>query len=663
MGKQNSVPEDFMELENLSGAEYCAAKGLLIYARSRYSKEQKRMESRIVLKDLKSGEERILTAGGTSEDSPRFSPDGEKAAFLSNAEGGRQIWVWDFQTGACERMTDSPYGVQEFLWSPQGDKFAFLSVQPEHPEEKREPDAPIVVEDFGYKADGAGFVNQMYIHLWVLDIVEKQARCLTDGPWNHLHPAWSPDGKEIAFVSGRAHAKKDSLGMDLFLVSVEDGQIRQISEGDWAVSYPVPFRPVFTRDGKYVLMAYLNKEFMAEAKEKGYPLTRLHRVSTDGKENVDIFPADDPGCFEVSSFPYFLGAGRSYEKAQLSGDGEHLLFVSGWMGQTNLYRINLFGTPKVELVAGGKQAFACLGPVQDGKMLVSVAKPDAYGDYWLMEEATGKLARRLTESNALLQERAMVSPEEIWIDTLDGEGRVHGFVLPPQNREPGKKYPAILYIHGGPHPYDTYGMEYEYQCLAGAGFAVIYCNPRGSSSYGREHQSLKRAYDGSAYTDCLQIVEEAVRKCEWIDGERIGVTGGSYGGYMTNYMATHCKRFKAYVTQRSISNELICYACSDMQGDSSAYPNFEEFMVHELERSAVSYAERVNAPILILHGTEDMRTPVEGAHQFFVALKDTHKELPVRMVLYPHTNHDIPSYMPQKLHYHREMIEWFRKYL
>ena len=123
--------------------------------------------------------------------------------------------------------------------------------------------------------------------------------------------------------------------------------------------------------------------------------------------------------------------------------------------------------------------------------------------------------------------------------------------------ERGRKYPAVVYVHGGPHPYYTHCMDYEHQCLAGAGFAVLYCNPRGSSGYGMKHQNVERAMDGSAATDILQFVDEAVRRFDFIDPERIGITGGSYGGYMTNYMAAHTKRFKAYVTQRSISNNLI----------------------------------------------------------------------------------------------------------
>ena len=251
----------------------------------------------------------------------------------------------------------------------------------------------------------------------------------------------------------------------------------------------------------------------------------------------------------------------------------------------------------------------------------------------------------------------------VYVTRPEGERTLQMLVPEVKPESVQKKYPAILYIHGGPHPFYTYGLTMEFQMLAAKGFAVLYCNPRGSSGYGWTHENYQRSIDGSAYYDLLQFVDEACRRFDMIDEQRIGVTGGSYGGYMTNYMATHAKRFKAYVTQRSISNELIMYANSDMQGKSTDYKSYEDFMVAKLKESAVSYAERVDKPILILHGMDDYRTPIEGAHQFYVAIKDLHPDLPVKMVAYPHTGHEQPTDPRLLKHYYHEMILWFEKYL
>jgi acylaminoacyl-peptidase len=195
--------------------------------------------------------------------------------------------------------------------------------------------------------------------------------------------------------------------------------------------------------------------------------------------------------------------------------------------------------------------------------------------------------------------------------------------------------------------------------------AVIFCNPRGSSCYGSAHESNAAAFDGRAMNDLLQFVKEACNRYDFIDSERLGVTGGSYGGYMTNWITSHSKVFKAAVTQRSIANELIEYASADMAGSSQGFVNFEDFMVQEIEKSSVAYAEQIDIPFLILHALGDMRCPVEHAHQLFTAVKDTHPDLPVRMVLFPHGNHEMNNNgrMSHRMRHYTEMIRWFENYL
>jgi dipeptidyl aminopeptidase/acylaminoacyl peptidase len=166
-------------------------------------------------------------------------------------------------------------------------------------------------------------------------------------------------------------------------------------------------------------------------------------------------------------------------------------------------------------------------------------------------------------------------------------------------------------------------------------------------------------------TDLLQFTQEAVRAFQWIDGDRLGVTGGSYGGYMTNWITGHSKRFKAAVTQRSIANQAVQYASSDMAGSSKEFASFQDFLVDAVERSPVAYAEKIDIPLLILHSLQDMRCPVEHAHQLFTAVKDTHPGLAVRMVLFPNNNHGITTggNMYQRIRHYDEMIGWFVKYL
>lgn len=667
--------EDCRDLEHINGGDYCAEKNLVCYASSH--------TNGIVIKNVKTNECITVTAGGVGEGSPSFSPDGTRILFLSSVKGsGRQLFVYHIQNKTLTQLTHKAGAVMEPLWSPDGTKILFSRItgsslaknalqsesEQAGQEEYRHEDDAVVIEGFGYKFEGMGFIRpDTHWHLFVVSAEDAAAEelQLTDGEYDYLHAAWAPDGSQIVCVGNRFRSRKESIGYDLLLIDVckEPGKMRRLTTGYWLVSYPNPMRPVFTPDGKAVIAGVLNPEFSEDNAGYGYPEIYLYRFDAETGEATQIFFPDE-NCYQCVQFPYNAGCGRGLDKLQIDESGRFVYFVSGFQGQGNLYRLDLQGDGHASLLWGGKQVCHGISKVQNGRLMAAAAKSAVPEFYAILDAQTGEVLQTPVQSaQQLIDEVQLSEPEDFFFDTLDGESRVHGFVMPPLKAEKGKKYPAILYIHGGPHPFYTYGLTMEFQLFAAKGFAVLYCNPRGSSGYGWTHQNYARSVDGSAYYDLLQFVDEAARRFDFIDPDRIGVTGGSYGGYMTNYIATHAKRFKAYVTQRSISNELIMYANSDMQGKSTDYKSYEDFMVDQLKQSAVSYAERVDKPILILHGTEDYRTPIEGAHQFFVAIKDLHPDLPVKMVIYPHTGHEQPSDPRLLKHYYNEMTEWFLRYL
>ena len=664
MAKRTSVTDDYKRLETLSGGEYNSDKNRFVYCRTASAKPPE-----IVLLDTETGTETLLLTGGVN---PRLSPDGDTVCYLKAG----QIWLYHIPSKVDRQLTTMRHGAADPLWAPTGDKLCFMSAcaddadadflqtMPEKStvaaEAEQRKKRPVVIEDFGYKFDGLGFQQPEHVHLWVVNAEGGKAWRITDGEFNHLHHNWSPDGETVIFISGRCRDKKMALANDLFAVSARGGDIRRVTSEGWLASYPTPFRPMFTPDGKYIVAGMFDADL--QNFEEYMPFVYLHRIEVESGEDVKIFPVNAP-CHECVQFPYNSGAPRVYDAAQISSDGKYCLFCAGVNGAGNVYRAKLFGEPHIERVTDQKWVVTGLGKPQCGLTAVSVGTTARSGDYWLMEEATGTLVKQLTFSNRWQNDMILSQPEELWFDCLDGNGRVHGWVLPPQKREPGKTYPAVLYIHGGPHPFYAYGFDYEHQVLAGAGMAVLYCNPRGSSSYGREHENMKMAFDGRAYIDLLQFVDEACKRFDFIDQNRIGAIGGSYGGWMVNHMTVHSSRFKAYVTQRSIANEQISYASSDMQGDSSKYEHFEEFMVRNLEKSAVSYAEKRTAPVLILHGMDDLRCPVEHAHQLFTAYRDVHPEIPVKMILYPGCAHDQPRGLAHRIHYDNAIINWFTEYL
>ena len=678
--------EDCRDQEHLNGGDYFPKKELVCYASNH--------TNGIVIKNLKTEACITVTAGGAGEGGPTFSPDGKKILFVSaKKEIGRQAFVYEIESKCVTQITHAKGAVMEPQWSPDGTKILFSVITSGASQKKANgtnqanvsdnknkdalasaalqqiyghDDDAIATEDFGYKFDGMGFIRpDTHWHLFVASADGTSETQLTDGEYDYLHGAWAPDSKMIVCVSNRFREKQESIGYDLLLIDVdkEPGKLRKLSDGYWLVSYPNPVRPVFTPDGKYVIAVILNPEYVGDDAELGYPEGYLYRFSVSDGAATPVFVQDE-NCYQCVQFPYNAGCGRGMDKLQIDESGRYVYFVSGWKGQGNLYRLDLEGDGHAKLFWGGKQVCHGITKVRDGRIMAAVAKSTVPEFYAILDAATGTVLETAVQSaQNLLDEVTLSEPEDFFFATLDGESNVHGFVMPPIGAKKGEKYPAILYIHGGPHPFYTYGLTMEFQMLAAKGFAILYCNPRGSSGYGWTHENYKRSIDGSAYYDLLQFVDEACRRFDFIDADRIGVTGGSYGGYMTNYMATHAKRFKAYVTQRSIANELIMYANSDMQGKSIDYKSYEDFMVDKLKESSVSYAERVDKPILILHGTDDYRTPIEGAHQFYVAIKDLHPDLPVKMVIYPHTGHEQPSDPRLLKHYYQEMISWFEKYL
>lgn len=651
MGKRMPEFQDCIDLERFTGADYCGARGLLAYASNR--------TGGIVLKDLASGEEETISVSGKGEANPKFSPDGSCLMFLSASQGGRQLYGCDLDSHEIRKMSDFPGPILDPMWSPDGKYILFASTQGTAPAPKKRSDEPIVIEDFGYKFDGAGYIRpDGHTHLFVLNIDTGDVKQMTEGIHDELHHTWTPDGR-IVYVGNENRPREQSIGYDLYVLTL-DGQKTQISRDLWIVSYPNPIRPVVTPDSRFVVMGAMNPD---ADNAKGYPDIVFYQFPTEVGEAVRIFTASE-NCYQCVQFPYNAGCGWGMDKVQMAPDGKYVYFLSGWKGQGVLYRLVLDGQlHTAETVLSGKQIIHGLGTIQSGKMLLAKSGTDLPEGYYLLDLQTGVVEKAAQSAKELCDNVLLTAAEDFFFDTLDGESQVHGWALPPAGMEPGKQYPTILYIHGGPHPFYTYGCTMEYQCFAGAGFGVIFCNPRGSSSYGPTHQNLKRAYDGCAYVDILQFVDEAIRRYDWIDPDRLGVTGGSYGGYMTNYIATHAQRFQAYVTQRSVVSDMIDYACSDMQGSSRKYASFEEFMVNSLKSSPVSYVERINKPFLILHGMDDYRTPVEGAHQLFVAVKDTHPDLPVKMVLFPHTNHDQPRDPRLLKTYYQEMVTWFKTYL
>lgn len=674
--KRSPQTDDYYKIKYVATPDYCPAKDLLAYVVSHAEKTH--YIQRIVLKNLSTGKEEVVSAGGSMETNPRISPDGSKIIFCSNVTGDPQVWMSDLRTGEKQRITSMRYGAAEPIWSPHSDRIAFLAAAPSTDDvkslqfmrdssqvEQQEKDRriqPVAIEDYGFKSDeNMGFSRDVPpSHIWVIGLEDTQAICLTNLDKKHVMPVWSPDGNFILFASNRERKAHEFIGMDLFTVPAEGGEIKRLTKDIYVAHYPKKIVPRYTPDGKYIVFGAIVPD------GEGLPPCYLYRIPSQGGEAVQLFGADAP-CDGATRFLYnSTRYGDVYETMQISEDSKYAYFTSGWHGKGNIYRAKIEGTPAVEVVTNGRENVCSLSKPHDGKMIIVKADAVSFEEIYLLDLQTME-AIQLTFHNEWLKEVAISDMDELWIDTLDGNSSVQGWVIKPQQAKAGEQYPAVLYIHGGPTPFYGYSLTYEHQCLAAQGIGVILVNPRGSTAYGIEHGRISQAFDGTAYYDLLQFVGEAVRSFDWIDGNRLGVCGGSYGGYMTNWIAAHSQRFKAAATHRSVVNYLISYASSDMGADGSSkkFASYQEFMLSKLEKSPVTYSDKIDIPFLILHSISDMRCPVEGAHQLYTAVKDQHPDLPVRMVLFPNSNHGLPMSGPMflRLIHYNENINWFKRYL
>ena len=662
MNRRPVCYKDWEEMEKLSGGDYLDTKNLLVYSTSRCIPESGKRDSMVFLKDLSKESEQRISANGYGESGARFSPDGKAVTFLSSGANGRQLYKYSLDDGTVTALTDVKIPMIDPLVSPDGKKVLFAS--PSIASGKADYAEPVVIETLNYKFDGQGFYRpDSFLQLWVYYIDQKELCCLTDGPHHFMHHNWMPDSQSVICGSTCFSGTNSAVELDLVKISLDEPHKRtRLTESPKMVTYPNPIRPIASADGEYIYAGFLTSAMDMSDDGVNYPEVYLYRVHADGCGMKCIFTASKD-CYQCVQFPYNAGCGLGFDKLTLSEDGQFLYFFSGWQGRGNLYRVSTNGGC-AETICTGKCIYNGMSHLRGGKAVVACSKPDMPEAYFLLDTEKRNCMKKVVQSNEHLLETVELTPaEDFFFDTIDGDGRVHGWVQLPAGFERRKKYPAIVYVHGGPHPFDTYGFTMEHQWLTASGFAVLFCNPRGSSSYGWQHQQMSKAFGQEAVMDILQFTDEACRRYPWIDAKHIGMTGGSYGGYMTNYMAAHTKRYCAYVSQRSIGSKLISYASSDMTRSSRRYQNFEEFLMRQLEQSPVAYADNIDKPFLILHGEDDYRTPLEGAHQLFTAIKDCHPELPVRMVIFPHTAHDTPADPALRRKYYIEMLEWFKTYL
>jgi dipeptidyl aminopeptidase/acylaminoacyl peptidase len=587
----------------------------------------------------------VLTTAPQSSTSPRWRPDGQALAFLSArpsaGETGdavrSQVWLLPMTGGEPRRITSLPNGVSSFQWSPDGARLVVVSRTGPSDEAKPSSDVRHYAHA-NYKFNDTGWFDDKRAHLWIVEVTGGRAVQITSGDdWNDSDPQWSPDGRKIAFVSDRTGRAFDgSRNTDVWVIDAGGGPPTKISDHATADT-----SPRWSPDGRTIA-------FLSAVPEKTHPKIWLAPAvggapSHLAAEGLDVIPTA-------------LGWAEG---------GKALYFETGFKGTTQLFRVDVAARRAAPVTSGDRTVHLVDVSERTGRLAYAVNDPTHLDDLFVADLAA-KDERQLTHLNAALTDRLRLSPvERVPYKGADGWD-VDGFFMKPAGWEAGKKYPMILTIHGGPAGQLGFDWYHEFQVYASNGWAVFFTNPRGSTGYGEKFErGIELNWGGKDYVDIMNGVDAILAKYPWIDRDRLGVTGGSYGGFMTNWIVGHTTRFKAAVTLRSISNFV-----SDDGTRDGAYGHADDFGGDIFERfdaywtaSPLKYVRNVKTPTLVLHSDMDFRVPIEQGEQWFRALR--HFGVPSEIVFFPRENHNLtrtgePKHLVESLNW---QVYWFDRYL
>lgn len=606
--------------------------------------EPARYRSQIELFDLRSGERRAFTSASHTDSAPRFSPDGTRLAFLrrQGEKDQPQLHIMPLDGGESERLTSFRAGVDELGWHPDGRRLALVTRGDVPPWD--EHGLPRRITRLHYKADGTGFRPEEPAQIHLLSLRSGRSRRLTDLPVGPSGLAFSADGRTLYFVSAESVEQDDAWRGGVYALDVRTGAVRAVLTGLLSPSSPAP-----SPDGRHV--AYLAPSIPDALSSP----TGVWVVDAAGGE-----PRLLTGAFDAAASISGDAHHGCYPQTPVWDDDTSIVFNLNREGASGLARAALEGgiTPLMD----GRRAVTSFAYVA-GRALATVETPDAPGELLLREP--GSQERVLSDFNgpwrAELRLRRPKGP--VSFEAEDGRPLAY-WTLPPVRARRDRA--VVLEVHGGPHANYGYGFSFEFQLLASQGYTVVYGNPRGGSSFGPGFaQAVLGDYGGGDARDVLAIVEHMMARHRDPQAP-VHLTGGSYGGFMTNWLVTRTDRFRSAVTQRSICNWLSMYGTSDI-----GY----RFVEHEqggtpwadLERlwaqSPLKYVENVTTPVLVLHSDQDHRCPVEQAEQWYVALKRVGKA-ETELLRFPAEGHELSrSGRPdRRLARLDAILDWFERH-
>lgn len=605
-------------------------------------------QTNIVLIDTLSKKQKTLAEG----ESPQWSPDGKLIAYLGDNNGVTAIFIYDAVNDSNEFLVNiyesgyfiDHYAVNNFCWSPDGKAIAYVST-----ETFTKSDSNPLCREFThllYKSKG-GRGRQVYAdnrrtHIWIISIKEKISKPVFINEHNQHSISFSPDGKKICFISNTTGTPDINQWSRVFSADVSNGEVNKISNEKGSA-----FLPSWSPDGKYV--AYLGITSEISTNDSPAEDTQLYIIPSSGGVAKCLSRSLD----------------RRIEQISWDASSTSIYFTAGNAGDSILSRVSILSGESESIISTqGKVTEYSIG--NDGKQIIYVHTDTTHVADVFIYDVENRTKIQLTHfSGDLLKDCTLQPAETFWYKSFDGTN-VQGWVIKPYNFAIQNKYPLILVIHGGPHNMFGYEFEDRMQLLSANGYGILFINPRGSSGYGKEFSNgCMKAWGEGDYEDLMYGVDAAIENNNWIDAARLGVTGQSYGGYMTNRVITKTKRFKAAVADGSISN-LISFAGTSLyhslmesEYQLSVYDNYDALW----KCSPLRDVKNVSTPVLFLHGETDNEVPISQAEEMFIALKKL--GVTTLFVQYAGEGHGWrPDLKPNaKVDLLTRMINWFNKFL
>lgn len=633
--------------------------------------------SAIWIVPTESGEARQFTASAANAHSPSWSPDGRWLAFVSAREGeitgkassdqnrrgkGKpQIWLIPTDGGEAHQLTFMEHGASSPSWSPDSKHILFsatIGPADEESEEGRAMPKVRVIDRLWYRLDSVGFIHERRSHLFLVDVASGKLEQITDGDWDDDNAAWSPDGTHIAFTSNRAEDRWRRPGPDLNVLTIKDGKagaLRCLTDGTlWCSS------PCWSPDSKTIA-------FLASYKVRSADHTYLYSLSASAEREAASCLSQE---FEGSCMDFTNSDISEYlmPAPVWSADGETLYVLAAHRGATRLFAIPKTGADKqpATLTPGDVHVQDFTFDHSRNKVALLIGDPIRPQEIFVRSTSPSSELHRITNFNDTLFDELTLSTPEYMPYTGEDGWPIDGWVLKPHNFDPSKKYPLVVQIHGGPQTQYGYGFFHEMQMLAAHGYVILYTNPRGSCGYGYEFAlAVHGAWGEKDSVDIMKGVETLLLR-GYIDEQRMGVMGGSYGGFMTNWLISHDDRFKAAVSDRGITNLASLFGTSDL-GWTLGYDNLGIAPWEDLEKymrmSPIKYVQNIHTPLLIIHSEQDLRCSIEQAEQLFAALKWIGRE--VLFVRFEGQSHRLSRYGHPKLRLQRlkHIKDWFEKHL